>query len=126
MAKSSSPKAPSSLMPKTFFGLELTTPALIAAIAYLILAITIVMPLEFPVYDEESGQEIIVKYDFGQRLLILLIMSIPYVLSVYTINCMMTGKCMVWSWVVTILTVFWVLLFIFTAIIYTVSASKSA
>lgn len=114
------------MMPKSFFGLELTTPALVAAVAYLVLAITIVMPLEFPVYDEQTGQDIIVKYDFGQRLLILLIMSIPYVLSVYTINCMMTGQCTIWSWVVTILTVFWVLLFIFTAVIYTVSSSKSA
>lgn len=119
-------KASSSMMPKSFFGLELTTPALVAAVAYLVLAITIVMPLEFPVYDEQTGQDIIVKYDFGQRLLILLIMSIPYVLSVYTINCMMTGQCTIWSWVVTILTVFWVLLFIFTAVIYTVSSSKSA
>lgn len=121
-----SPSKASSMMPKTFFGLELTTPALIAAIAYLILAITILMPLEFPVYDAETDQDIIIKYDFGQRLLILLIMSIPYVLSVYTINCMMTGKCMVWSWVVTILTVFWVLLFVLTAIIYTVSGQKTA
>lgn len=122
MAKSS--KATTSLVPKTFFGLELTTPALIAAIAYLVLAITIIMPLEFPIYDAETDQDIIVKYDFGQRLIVLLIMSIPYVLSVYTINCMMTGQCTVWSWVVTILTVFWVLLFILTAITYTLSAKK--
>lgn len=114
-----------SIMPQTFFGLELSTPALIAAIAYLVLAITIVMPLEFPVYDEETGKDIIVKYDFAQRLLILLIMSIPYALSVYTINCMMTGKCVVWSWVVTVLTVFWILLFIFTAVMYTFSAKKN-
>lgn len=124
MAKSSPKATSSSMMPKTFFGLELTTPALIAAIAYLVLAITIIMPLEFPIYDAETDQDIIVKYDFGQRLLVLLIMSIPYVLSVYTINCMMTGKCTVWSWVVTILTVFWVLLFILTAITYTLSAKK--
>lgn len=114
------------IMPKSFFGLELTTPALIAAIAYLVLAITIIMPVEFPVYDEATGKDIMVKYDFGQRILVLLIMSIPYALSVYTINCMMTGQCTVWSWVVAVLTVFWVLLFIFTAVMYTLSARKLA
>ena len=109
--------APSSA--KTIMGMTMTTPAIISLIAYLVLAFVIIMPFEFPVTDQETGEEYIIKYDFAQRLIILLLMSIPIALSVYTINCMMVGNCTLWSYVVAFLSVFWVLLFIITAIIYT-------
>jgi len=94
-------------------------PAIIALVAYIILALVIILPFEFPVTDQETGKDYIVKYDFAQRLIVLLLMSIPIALSVYTINCMIAGNCLLWSWVVSFLTVFWVILFIITAIVYT-------
>jgi hypothetical protein len=106
-------------MPKSFLGFNLSTPAIIAFVAYLILAFVIIMPFEFPIVDENTGKEYIVKYDFAQRLIVLLLMAIPIALSIYTIHCMMAGNCTVWSYVVSILTVFWVGLFVVTAFLYT-------
>lgn len=102
-----------------FLGFNLTTPAVVAFVAYIVLALVVVLPFEFPVVDEATGREYVVKYDFGQRLIVLLLLSIPIALSIYSINCMMAGKCIVWSYVVSILTVFWVALFVVTAFIYT-------
>lgn len=99
-------------------GLQLTTPAIIAFIAYVILALVIILPFEFPLTDQETGKEYVVKYDFAQRLIVLLLMTIPIALSIYTINCMMSGNCILWSYVVSIITAFWVLLFIMTAVVY--------
>lgn len=104
---------------KNVLGMTITTPAVIALIAYVVLAFVIILPFEFPVVNQETGEEYIVKYDFAQRLIVLLLMSIPIALSVYTINCMMAGNCILWSYVVSFLSVFWVILFIVTAIIYT-------
>lgn len=104
---------------RNVLGMTITTPAVIALIAYLVLAFVIILPFEFPVTNQETGEEYIVKYDFAQRLIVLLLMSIPIALSVYTINCMMAGNCMLWSYVVSFLSVFWVILFIVTAVIYT-------
>lgn len=110
---------PKMMATRKFAGMTITTPAIVALIAYLVLAFVIILPFEFPVVDQETGEEYIVKYDFAQRLIVLLLMSIPIALSVYTINCMMAGNCILWSYVVSFLSVFWVILFIVTAVIYT-------
>jgi hypothetical protein len=103
----------------SFIGFQLQAPAYIAAIAYLVLVVTILLPFEFPAYDEATGEEYIVKYDLGQRLIALLLMTIPIALSIYTINCMMAGNCMIWSYVVAIVTVIWVAIFVITALMFT-------
>ena len=99
-------------------GLELTTPAIIAFVAYVVFALVVILPFEFPLTDQETGKDYIVKYDFTQRLIVLLLMTIPIALSVYTINCMMAGNCVLWSYVVSVITAFWVILFLITAIVY--------
>lgn len=104
---------------KMLAGIKLQAPAYIAALAYLVLVVTVLLPFEFPAYDEATGQEYIVKYDLGQRLIALLLMTIPIALSIYTINCMMVGNCMIWSYVVAIVTVIWVAIFVITALMYT-------
>ena len=104
---------------KPLLGFKLQAPAYIAAVAYIVLVLTILLPFEFPAYDEVTGEEYIVKYDLGQRIIALLLMTIPIVLSIYTINCMMAGNCLVWSYVVSIVTVVWVAIFIITALLYT-------
>lgn len=107
-----------------FMGFQLYTPAIIAFIGYIILAVTILLPFEYPVYDEATDSTYIVKYDVGQRILMLLLMTIPIALSIYTINCMMSGDCLVWSYIVSIVTVFWVALFVITAMLYTFQKSE--
>lgn len=102
-----------------FLGFNLYAPTIIAFIGYIILAVTIVLPFEYPVYDEVNDTTYIVKYDFSQRILMLLLMTIPIILSIYSINCMMGGNCVLWSYVVSIITVIWVAIFVISAIVYT-------
>lgn len=102
-----------------FLGFNLYAPTIIAFIGYIILAVTIVLPFEYPVYDEVNDTTYIVKYDFGQRILMLLLMTIPIVLSIYSINCMMGGNCVLWSYIVSIVTVIWIAIFVISAILYT-------
>lgn len=95
----------------------LTKPAVIAAIAYVILGLMVLLPFNttWTVVQEESlnSKPLIVEQSqsFGYRLLLLLIMLIPIVLSIYSINCMMIGNCVVWSYVQAIVIVIWVLMF---------------
>jgi hypothetical protein len=127
MMKKFKPRMPSMpRSPKGFLGFQLQAPAYIAALAYVVLVLTILLPFEFPAYDEVTGQEYIVKYDLGQRLIALLLMTIPIALSIYTINCMMAGNCLVWSYVVSIVTVVWVAIFVVTALMYTFGKKKTA
>lgn len=107
--------------PSQFIGFNLYTPAIIAFVGYIILALVILLPFEIPVYDETNDKTYIVKYDLGQRLVALLLMSIPIALSVYTINCMMGGQCLVWSYVTSIMNVLWVAMFVIGAFVYTFS-----
>lgn len=128
MRKTSMP-TPSNLMskgPKSFVGFKLQAPAYIAAIAYAIMVLTVLLPFEFPAYDEVTGEEYIVKYDLGQRLIALLLMTIPIALSIYTINCMMTGNCLIWSYVVAVVTVVWVAIFVISAMMYTFRKREAA
>ena len=105
--------------PKRFLGLDLYTPTIVAFIGYIILAITIILPFEYPVYNEQDGSMYVLKYDFFQRLIMLLIMTIPIILSIYTINCMIGGNCVLWSYVVSLMTVIWIVIFVISAIVYT-------
>lgn len=101
---------------------RLSTPATIALIAYVIMSIVILLPFEFPIYDDRTQKQYIVKYDFFQRVLMLLLILIPLALSVYSINCMMVGSCEIWSYVVALVSVFWVAIFVLVAFFYTFSA----
>jgi len=94
-------------------------PAVIALIGYAIMAIIILLPFEYPVYDEKKGKKVYIKYDLGQRIVTLLLMTIPIILSVYSINCMMSGNCLVWSYIVAIGTVLWIAMFVISALVYT-------
>lgn len=97
-------------MPKmTMPPVTLTKPAMLAAISYLILAFMIVLPFDI---GDCPQNERPCSYNLGRRLMILVIMLIPFCLSIYSINCMMVGKCSVWSWVNGIVIAVWVLLFI--------------
>lgn len=100
-------------------GLKLTTPALIAFVGYIILAFVVILPFKYPVVDEATGQEVVVHYNFSHRLIVLMVMAIPIALSVYSINCMMVGECVVWSYIVSIVGLYWVALFVILAIMHT-------
>lgn len=98
-------------------------PAIIALVAYLILALVIILPFDYPVKNE-NGRTYVVKYNFWQRLLTIILLAIPVMLSIYTINCLVGGNCIVWSYTVSIITAVWVIIFVVVAMIYTWSPKR--
>jgi hypothetical protein len=93
----------------------LSAPAYIALVAYAILTITVLLPFEYPVENQETGKTYIVEYNVSQRLVMVLLMAIPIALSVYSINCMVVGQCTMLSYVISLLTVFWIAMFVILA-----------
>lgn len=89
----------------------LTKPAVIASIAYIIMGFMVLLPFTPYIDDSTGGRQALPPPTFGYRLLILIIMLIPIALSVYSINCMMVGRCTVWSYVQAIAIAIWVILF---------------
>lgn len=102
-----------------FVGLNMYTPAILAFVGYIIVALVVILPFEIPVYDETNDKVYVVKYDLAQRLVTLLLLTIPLALSVYTINCMMAGQCVVWSYAVSIMAILWAAIFVIGAFAYT-------
>jgi len=88
--------------------MDLSRPAFLAAVSYVIMAFAIIMP--FNIGDGYS-------YSFGYRFLLLLILLIPILLSIYSVNCMYVGKCYIWSWINSIAIAVWVLLFVLAAVL---------
>ena len=99
----------------------LSTPAVIAFVAYLVLALIIILPFEIPVKDDKTGEIVVLKYNFFERLLILLLISLPLAFYIYSINCMMVGNCEVLSYLIAFLTVIWVGVMVIMAFMYTFS-----
>lgn len=109
---------------KSFAGLQMYMPAIIALVGYIIMAVVILLPFEYPVYNEKDDTTYVVKYNFMHRLLTVIIMTIPVALSVYNINCLMSGSCMVWSYIVSFFVILWVSLFVLSSMIYTWSPKE--
>ena len=88
--------------------MKLAYPTIIAGLAYLIMIITVLLPL----YNKDKSQ----KIDLKSRILLVLLLSIPIALSLYSIDCMIKGRCVVWSYANAIAICLWVILFVQTRI----------
>lgn len=86
---------------------SMSKPALLAAVAYLVMAFVILLPLNGPCDPNDP-----MCYTLPKRILVVVLMLIPIGLSIYSINCMVQGNCIVWSWVNSIFIALWVLLFL--------------
>lgn len=104
------------------FKINVTKPALLAMISYVILSFVILLPLN-NTYTNDAGQA--VKDTFWARLLLVIILLIPIALSIYSINCMVVGGCHIWAWVQGIIVAFWVLLFIIASIVVSEAPKKN-
>lgn len=91
---------------------DLSRPAFLACISYLLLAFALVIPMGLN--DRTNDKP---KYNFSKRIMVVIIMLIPICLSVYSINCMVIGGCNIWAWTQSIVLAIWVALFILIAII---------
>ena len=96
----------------------ISTPAAIMLIAYGIMIVTIILPFEIPLYNDETNQYDVIQYNFWQRILLILYLALPVIASVYSVNCMVVGNCNIWSYVVTFVHVLWVSIFIIIAFMY--------
>jgi hypothetical protein len=88
-------------------GLRITGPALVALIGYAILVFIVLLPVDMYSYDDKSDKYVKQRYNFPYRLLVALLLLFPFLLSVYSVNCMMVGNCVAWSWIVAVITILW-------------------
>lgn len=116
MAKSGSSSALTKIT--VFDGLTITAPALVTLIGYAILVFIVLLPLDMYTYDDKTGKYVKQRYSFGYRLLVALLLLFPFILSVYSVNCMMVGNCHILSWIIALITLLW-------AIVITVTTFSS-
>jgi hypothetical protein len=88
-------------------GIKLTGPALVALVGYAILVFIVLLPVDMYTFDENTDKYVKQRYSFPYRLLVALLLLFPFLLSVYSVNCMMVGNCVAWSWIVSIITILW-------------------
>jgi protein-S-isoprenylcysteine O-methyltransferase Ste14 len=88
-------------------GLKMTPPAIVALVGYAILVFIVLLPVDMYTYDDSSKGYTKQRYSLPQRLLLVLLLLLPFVLSIYSVNCMMVGNCVTWSWIVAVITVIW-------------------
>lgn len=88
-------------------GFTLSPQAVVTLVGYAILVFIVLLPVDMYTYDQKSNQYVKQKYSFGYRLLIALLLLFPFLLSIYSVNCMVVGDCQLWAWVLGILTLLW-------------------
>jgi hypothetical protein len=93
-------------------------PAVVTLIGYIILAIVLLIPFDMYVYDHANDVYVKKKYNASHRVLLVLLLFFPFFLSVYSVNCMVVGDCVLWSWVVSIIILLWAIFVIIAAINY--------
>lgn len=96
------------------FNIRMTSPAIVALVGYAILVFIVLLPIDMYVYDPDTNSYVKQQYSFGYRLVIALLLLFPFLLSVYSVNCMMVGNCQLWSWVVALLTLLWSVIIVVT------------
>ena len=100
-------------------GIKLATPAYAVAIGYLIVLIVILLPFNISdVIDPEMAASMSTQYNLVERLFIILLMLVPFSLSVYSVNCFVVGKCVVWSWIHAVIILLWVIMFVAGAVLF--------
>lgn len=115
MARSSSVRSISPGLIPSRGGLSITTPAVVTLVGYAILVFLVLLPVDMYAYDDSAKKYVKQQYDFLQRLLLVLLLSFPFILSIYSVNCMMVGSCVWWSWIVAVVTLVWSVLVLASA-----------
>lgn len=88
----------------------MTAPAIVTLVGYAVLVFIVLLPVDMYMYNRETGSMVKQDYSFGHRAIIVLLMIFPFILSVYSVQCMMVGNCKLWSWIVAIFTLLWAIL----------------
>jgi hypothetical protein len=96
--------------------MELSTPAYIASVAYLILVLVIIFTPASKVMHVQ-GSENEQPSTFASKLVSIVLLLIPVALSIYSINCFAVGGCVVWSWINAVSVLLWVLLLVLVLVL---------
>jgi hypothetical protein len=100
--------------------MELSKPAYIAAVAYLILVIVILFtPASYAIEGTETEK----PQSFSNKLVSIILLLIPIALSIYSMNCFVVGGCVVWSWINAVSVLLWVLLLVLVLVLGAKKAS---
>ena len=92
--------------------MSLSTPALVVLVGFILVLVAVFIPIKQDPKVEQS-------YNAVTRLKIFAIMLIPMALTIYNINCMIEGSCMVWTWFLSII------LFVLSIVIFSISVYNS-
>lgn len=90
----------------------ISKPALLASISYAVMGFVILLP-----FSSMNSDGTIYTPNLSNRIIVLILMIIPFALSIYSINCMIVGKCFVWSWVQSTTIALWTLLFLLASLL---------
>lgn len=99
--------------------IKLSQPAYAVAIGYLVVLIIILLPFNIKnVVDPQLSQSMSSHYNLSERLFLVLLLLIPFGLSIYSINCLVVGKCLTWSWIQSIIILLWIILFVMGVVFF--------
>jgi hypothetical protein len=96
---------------------KLSSPAYMTLVAALVLGIVILLPTNIRVYDPDTDDVRILEYNLKKRLVMLLFLSLPMAIHIYSVNCLTVGSCNLFAWFVASLIVLWVIAFVIIAFI---------
>lgn len=96
---------------------RITPPAVVTLVAYLIMAFIILMPFDMYAWDDKQSRYVRYKYSISQRIFLLVLLLFPLLLSVYSVNCFVVGRCHIFSWIVATVTIVWALAVIIAALV---------
>ena len=99
-----------------FDGFKLTRPAAVALLAYIILVVIVMLPFDMYNYDEQKKAYVKFQYSIAQRIILVILLIFPFLLGVYSVNCMMVGGCTLWSWIIALATILWSILIVISTI----------
>lgn len=97
----------------------MTPQVMVAMVAYALLLVLILLPLDLFIYKEDSSSYVKQQWSVGQRVVLLLLMLLPFGLSVFTVSCVSSGytpACGAWGWIIAIITMLWAIVVAVTAL----------
>ena len=82
-----------------------------ATVGYLLLLAAVISSVVTQNKDEKQSA---LKLSDVEILILVLLVVIGYVLSIFSINCMVVGKCEIWAWVNSVIVVVFAIAMFFT------------
>jgi hypothetical protein len=89
--------------------------AKVAGIGYLILFLTVIATIAYRniTAKEEEPEK---KMNALEITIVVLFLIVAYGLSVYSINCMVMGKCLIWAWINSVVVIVFTLLVVIASL----------